>query len=513
MKEHTPVKPQSNSTLPLGRSLLPVRSPLQPKGSEGIGRSPDVVMGHSFSNLALTPIQAKLTIGEPNNQYEQEADRVAAQVMSTPDSAVQRSVKREAGLEEEVQMKPLAAGIAPLVQPQGLTAAAEPMQMKSAGGAVQSGSQPSLEDRLSRSKGGGSPLSQDVRAFMEPRFGADFGGVRVHTGGDAVQMNRDLSAQAFTHQKNIHFGSGKAPGKDDLTAHELTHVIQQTGMLQRQLIGPSVGTAPPSTRTRTIDGSVGSVSWIDPASPAGSGTLGVPDPAPSAAISEGFITGSSGFRFSNYLHGCVETTDAVTVASSRFYPNSGLYTSPSQFGLPSQRFPIRHNQTSITRGGIQGVQFQQLVGARTISAGVAAATVGTGVGIGAGALLGSKGGAVIGALGGPIGAGVGALIGGVLGAGAGYLAGTATVNNIPQTNFPPIWTEVRLTIMADGTRDFQLLQHSLFPSNTFYINPIGANTLVLSRNYGALASQQTAWQNGGWGSGNPWGMTRPTFTP
>ena len=64
-------------------------------------------MGHSFSELAITPIQAKLTIGEPNDQYEQEADRVATQVVSTPDSAVQR----EAGLEEEVQMKPLAAGI------------------------------------------------------------------------------------------------------------------------------------------------------------------------------------------------------------------------------------------------------------------------------------------------------------------------------------------------------------------------------------------------------------------
>ena len=235
MKEHMPAKRQSSSTLPLGRSLLPVRGPLQPKQNEKMGRSADGVMGHSFSELAITPIQAKLTIGEPNDQYEQEADRVATQVVSTPDSAVQR----EAGLEEEVQMKPLAAGITPLVQRESLPEE-ETMQMKSAGGAVQSGARPSLEDRLSSSKGGGSPLSQDVRAFMEPRFGADFSGVRVHTGEESVQMTRELGAQAFTHLNHIYYGAGKAPAKDELTGHELTHVVQQTGKLQMQEADGSV---------------------------------------------------------------------------------------------------------------------------------------------------------------------------------------------------------------------------------------------------------------------------------
>jgi hypothetical protein len=64
---------------------------------------------------------------------------------------------------------------------------------------------------------------------MEPRFGTDFSGVRVHTGEAAVQMNRELNAQAFTHGQDLYFGAGKAPGKDALTAHELTHVVQQTG--------------------------------------------------------------------------------------------------------------------------------------------------------------------------------------------------------------------------------------------------------------------------------------------
>ena len=66
---------------------------------------------------------------------------------------------------------------------------------------------------------------------METRFGADFGQVRVHTGSDAVQMNRDVQAQAFTHGRSIYFGAGRydpssTPGRR-LLAHELTHVVQQ----------------------------------------------------------------------------------------------------------------------------------------------------------------------------------------------------------------------------------------------------------------------------------------------
>jgi len=91
-----------------------------------------------------------------------------------------------------------------------------------------------LESRLNASKGGGSPLSENVRGFMEPRFGADFSGVRVHTGGEAVQMNQELGAQAFTHGSDVYFGAGKSPGNNELTAHELTHVVQQTGAKQIQ---------------------------------------------------------------------------------------------------------------------------------------------------------------------------------------------------------------------------------------------------------------------------------------
>jgi hypothetical protein len=115
-----------------------------------------------------------------------------------------------------------------------------------------------LESRLNSSKGGGSPLGDTVRSFMEPRVGADFSNVRVHTDSTAVQMNRELGAQAFTHGSDVYFGAGKAPGNNELTAHELTHVVQQTGVVQRMFIqAGSVGQdrlqmMPPKIKTASL---------------------------------------------------------------------------------------------------------------------------------------------------------------------------------------------------------------------------------------------------------------------
>lgn len=90
-----------------------------------------------------------------------------------------------------------------------------------------------LEQSLNAQKGGGSPLPGETRAFMEPRFGADFSGVRVHADAQADQMNREIQAQAFTHGQDIYMGAGRYdPGSDagkHLLAHELTHVVQQGG--------------------------------------------------------------------------------------------------------------------------------------------------------------------------------------------------------------------------------------------------------------------------------------------
>ena len=72
---------------------------------------------------------------------------------------------------------------------------------------------------------------------MERNFDVDFSNVRVHKDSNAVQMTRELNAQAFTYGRDIYFGAGRynprsSSGKR-LLAHELTHVLQQNGNLQQ----------------------------------------------------------------------------------------------------------------------------------------------------------------------------------------------------------------------------------------------------------------------------------------
>jgi Domain of unknown function (DUF4157) len=88
-------------------------------------------------------------------------------------------------------------------------------------------------------------LPGSVRAYMEPRFGVDFSQVHVHTGSAALQMNRAVGAQAFTHGSDIYFGAGHSPTNLELTAHELTHVVQQTGGVPLQTQKREEQGAPP----------------------------------------------------------------------------------------------------------------------------------------------------------------------------------------------------------------------------------------------------------------------------
>ncbi|MDO7174056.1 DUF4157 domain-containing protein [Mariniflexile sp. AS56] len=96
-----------------------------------------------------------------------------------------------------------------------------------------SGSGPSLESRLKQSKGGGIKMDAKTRQQMESRFGTHFGNIRIHTDANAIQMSKELGAQAFTHGNDIYFNKGKYnPNSKEgqhLLAHELTHTIQQKG--------------------------------------------------------------------------------------------------------------------------------------------------------------------------------------------------------------------------------------------------------------------------------------------
>jgi hypothetical protein len=150
--------------------------------------------------------------------------------------------------QESVQTKPLASSITPLVQretaPEEVDEDQEQVQTKPLQRVAEDGSSQTSSDiktQLNSSKGGGSPLPDEGRSFMEPRFGADFSSVQVHTDGEAVQMSQELGAQAFVHGSDVYFGAGKSPGNNELTAHELTHVVQQTEVNKIQRKGKTKG--------------------------------------------------------------------------------------------------------------------------------------------------------------------------------------------------------------------------------------------------------------------------------
>ena len=99
------------------------------------------------------------------------------------------------------------------------------------GGSFQAGSD--VERGIDLERRGGTPLAPEVAGYMEPRFGADFGQVRIHTSDRAASLSQQISAQAFTHGSDIFmpasaYDPGSTAGKR-LLAHELAHVVQQGG--------------------------------------------------------------------------------------------------------------------------------------------------------------------------------------------------------------------------------------------------------------------------------------------
>jgi predicted secreted Zn-dependent protease len=191
-------------------------------------------------------IQAKLKIGQPNDIYEQEADRVAEQVMRMPEPRLQRQAEEEEE-EELIQTKPLAEQITPLVQRQVEEEEEEEeelIQTKEISGQTPQVT-PNIESKINTLRGAGQPLPKETRNFFEPRFGHDFSGVRVHTDSNANQLARSINAKAFTRGSDIVFGGGEyspesSSGKR-LIGHELTHVVQQKGLVTVQRKGEKGG--------------------------------------------------------------------------------------------------------------------------------------------------------------------------------------------------------------------------------------------------------------------------------
>jgi len=225
-----------------------------------------VFLHRSGVSQATTFLQPKLTVNELGDQYEQEADRVADQVMRMPEPTIQRQVEPGEEEEEMVHRQAIPDKITPLIQRQVSPEIAKEDVIQTKATNSQTTTPASTQASLvapssvyEALSSPGQPLDPATRVFMEQRFGHDFSQVRVHSGGAAEQSAQDVSANAYTVGYNVVFGKGRfAPGTQEgrqLIAHELTHVVQQTDAapLQTKPDGSSEDTATPDPDRHLTD--------------------------------------------------------------------------------------------------------------------------------------------------------------------------------------------------------------------------------------------------------------------
>jgi hypothetical protein len=217
--------------------------------------------------------QAKLSVNQPGDKYEHEADSVANAVVNhkthSPDvqqkkiSTIQRlstSTEDEKlgtkdarmARDKKIQKNPIQkmSADAEKEKKKGVQKMEGPLneeKKKKKTSAVQAKQEASLNtapasvsSKIENSSGEGNSLPKNTLHEMNSSFGVDFSNVKVHNDSDAIKMNKELQAQAFTHGRDIYFNEGKyhpeSPAGKFLLAHELTHVVQQQESLQRKQI-------------------------------------------------------------------------------------------------------------------------------------------------------------------------------------------------------------------------------------------------------------------------------------
>ncbi len=293
-REHRTAKKRPNQAqTPINNQLLPNQLIYQPKIEETTSQTNPItdiqaktddetydnsgrIDGAVFSRQVERPkprgIQMKLSIGQPGDKYEQEADQVAAKVVQRMNSS--ESVQRDEVPEEEeqVQAKSLsdtiqreelpedeekvqAKSLSDTIQREELPEDEEKVQAKSLSDTIQreeapeeeekvqakslsdtiqreelpedeekvqaklmvqrrsqedaQDATPNLEESIQQQRGGGQALAPDVRKSMERGFGTDFSGVKVHTDSKSDEMNKSIQARAFTTGQDVFFKGGE----------------------------------------------------------------------------------------------------------------------------------------------------------------------------------------------------------------------------------------------------------------------------------------------------------------
>ena len=249
-----PVRRQSSTQVHRAKSGS---VPSVSRANRSANRPPSIqqVLGNQAAQRVIQP---KLTVSQPNDKFEQEADRVADQVMRIPEPTsgeamtlvhqaqtpkLQRAcaqckdeIQRQPMEEDEevLQTKRLSNREPSVIQRQvGAEEEEELLQTKRAPGEAPVVTPDIASGIRNQQQSSGQSLPLNTRAFIEPRFGRHFGSVRTHTGPKATELARSLNARAFTLQNDIFFAPGEfqphTPDGIKLLTHELTHTVQQTG--------------------------------------------------------------------------------------------------------------------------------------------------------------------------------------------------------------------------------------------------------------------------------------------
>ncbi len=197
------------------------RRPNAPPADTARDLNPGLDLQQQVGNQAMQQllragiIHAKLSISQPDDPEEREADAVADRIMRShagPGAAVSTcSCSNDEEMCDECKQKN-SATISRKADGNNATTPPHRVMNQLRGSA-------------------GHPLDTSTRAFFEPRFGRDLSHVRVHTDSAAESSSRSIQAHAFAAKNNIFFASGQfSPHTDTgrrLLAHELTHVVQQ----------------------------------------------------------------------------------------------------------------------------------------------------------------------------------------------------------------------------------------------------------------------------------------------
>jgi len=247
-----------NSTQPLQRSGTKNNSEALDKKAASAAQQDNAPLQKKAYRSALSSgqsaaqdeprLQTKLSVSTPGDSHEQEADRVADEVVSRSAAPAQQENKLNPGSTkpENNASNPqsLQTKISRMAEP--APAATEVPQTETESSPAETatdneqGVSAEVEQQIAGLRGQGEPLPESVRAEMESQFNHDFSSVSIHNDSTADTLCKQLSARAFTVGSDIFFASGEyAPDSQEgkrLLAHELTHVVQQGSGVTRQIM-------------------------------------------------------------------------------------------------------------------------------------------------------------------------------------------------------------------------------------------------------------------------------------